>query len=320
MSALGINPVVVVREPGRVPLVLVLRERTEIGRECAGLLLDDSEISRRHLELRPVDGEVVVTDLGSTNGTLIDGRPLTGSVTLAAGSLVTLGSTTIALVAPAREHHPRATSIAVDGGHEPDFQSDIRRTSVELVADSVAQSRPQLGYATDQGTLTIVFSDIEGSTARSQQLGDEGWYRVLSAHNDIVRRHVRQYGGREVKSEGDGFMLTFPSARRAVRCMTAVQATLAEHGRDDPDSAVLIRVGIHTGEAITDADGDLFGTHVVLAARIANEAAGGEVLVSALVREIIAPRREFGFGEAREAELKGLEGRHLMYPILLNES
>ena len=115
-------------------------------------------------------------------------------------------------------------------------------------------------------------------------------------------------------------MLTFPSARRAVRCMTAVQAALAEHGREHPDSAVLIRVGIHTGEAITAADGDLFGTHVVLAARIANEAVGGEILVSALVREIISPRREFGFGDAREAELKGLEGRHLMYPILLDES
>ena len=90
-----------------------------------------------------------------------------------------LGSTTVQLVTTSGDHDPRATSISVDGvsGSEP--RADLRRTSIELVVDSVAESRPQLSDSTDQGTVTIVFSDIKGSTACAQQLGDEEWFRVL---------------------------------------------------------------------------------------------------------------------------------------------
>ena len=305
------HPVVVIREPGRTPLHVVLHEPLQIGRDCAGLLLNDPQISRLHLELRPDGGRVMVADLGSTNGTTIDGNPLVGpAVPLAQGSVVTAGDTTIALFSDLR-----ATSIA--GASSPAPQVDLRKTSIDLVADAVADAKPELTNVNhDQGTLTIVFSDIEGSTQLVERIGDQKWYELLSHHNRIVRDTVRQHRGAEIKAEGDGFMFTFPSARSAVLCMIEVQKGLDAHGTAHPEQRVSVRVGIHTGEVIMDDGGDLFGKHVHLAARVANAASGGEILVSSLVRELIDARGDLHFGEPRSAELKGLSGSHTMFPVV----
>jgi len=168
---------------------------------------------------------------------------------------------------------------------------------------------------TGSGTLTIVFSDIEGSTRRAEQLGDEAWMELLSFHNRLVRRQVERAGGYEVKSQGDGFMLAFPSARAAVTCSIEVMRALEVHARSRPNDALRVRIGMHTGEAI-EQDGDLFGKPVILAARIANQAVGGEILVSSLVREIVESRGDLTFGASREVALKGLAGRHLLHPVL----
>ena len=165
------------------------------------------------------------------------------------------------------------------------------------------------------GTRTIVFSDIENSTVRAVQLGDSGWFEVLTAHEALVTDEVRGHRGVVVKSQGDGFMLAFDSARRAVACMIAVQRRLHALDPAEPE-AVSVRVGAHTGEAIEDGTGDLFGQSVIVAARIANEANGGEILVSSLVREIIEPRGDISFGESRSVELKGIAGGHVVHPIV----
>jgi class 3 adenylate cyclase len=110
-------------------------------------------------------------------------------------------------------------------------------------------------------------------------------------------------------------MLAFPSARSAVQCSMAIMRSLEAHGRSHPTEALRIRIGMHTGEAIVE-DNDLFGRPVVLAARIANQARGGEILVSSLVREIVESRGDIPFGETREVLLKGLDGRHLLHSIL----
>ena len=89
---------------------------------------------------------------------------------------------------------------------------------------------------------------------------------------------------------------------------------LDAHARSHPTDAMRIRIGMHTGEAIVE-DGDLFGKPVVLAARIANQARGGEILVSSLVREIVESRGDLTFGPTRDAELKGLVGTHSLHPI-----
>lgn len=305
------EPTVVIREPGRVPLYMLIKEPLEIGRECGGLLLNDPQISRQHLELRTENGRVVVTDLGSTNGTTLDGQALTQPTHLAPGSTVTMGDTTIQLMA-----NLRSTMIS---GATPSAEvaAQLRRTSIDIVAEAVAESRPDMSTVrTEHGTITIVFSDIEASTQRADELGDQKWFDLLTTHNAIVRRQVGRHGGTEVKAQGDGFMLTFPSARSAVQCMIEVQRDLTEHSNLHPGQSVRIRVGIHTGEAIAGDDGDLFGKHVNLAARIANEALGAEILVSSLVRQIIEARGDMFFDEPRVAELKGLAGSHTMFPII----
>ena len=131
------------------------------------------------------------------------------------------------------------------------------------------------------------------------------WFDVLGIHNDIVRRNVATFGGKEIKSQGDGFMLTFPSARKAVQACISVQQELGVLAHRSPDVAVRIRIGLHTGEAIVDDEGDLFGKHIIIAARVANLADGGQILASRVVREIASSRGDLDFGPGREGRAQG---------------
>jgi class 3 adenylate cyclase len=181
-------------------------------------------------------------------------------------------------------------------------------TSIDAVVSSVQRERPNLrGHVAPDGTVTILFSDVEGSTLMTERLGDQGAHEVLRAHNTIVREQVAAHGGFEVKSQGDGFMIAFQSARRALRCAIDMQRAFAGHAERHPDTAVRIRIGLHTGEPIREAD-DFFGQAVIMAARIAARAHGGEILVSSLIRELTASTGEFAFGDARAVQLKGLKG------------
>jgi len=221
-----------------------------------------------------------------------------------------LGDTTIEL-----ETDLRGTMISGMGSGPA--LPDLRRTSIDLVADAVAQARPDVeSMPAEHGTVTIVFSDIENSTLRAEMVGDQAWFDLLSAHNRIVRHQVQRHGGKEIKSQGDGFMLTFPSSRGAVQSMIEVQRDIERHNETQPDQDFRIRIGIHVGEAIVGDGGDLFGKHVNLAARVANEATGGEILVSSLVRQIVETMGDISFGDPRTAELKGIAGSHILTPVL----
>jgi adenylate cyclase len=296
------NPIVKISEPGRTPLHLVLRQPVEVGRDCDGVLLADSELSRRHLRLTATAGRVTVQDLGSTNGSMLDGIPIVGPTGLRDGEVVTFGNCTLEVV----EVNGATAAVA--------SEDPVRRTSIDLVADAAVASGLIPRAVPDGGTLTIVFSDIEQSTRRAVELGDEGWLKLLGFHNSLIRRHVERHGGYEVKSQGDGFMLAFSSARAALMCAIDVMRALDAHGRSRPTDALRIRIGMHTGEAILE-DGDLFGRPVVLAARIANQARGGEILVSSLVREIVESRGDLAFGDSRSVELKGLSGAHTLHAV-----
>src|SRR6185295_10528754 len=107
------------------------------------------------------------------------------------------------------------------------------------------------------------------------------WLEILRAHNDVVKGVTTEYGGTVVKGQGDGFMLAFPSARRALHCADAIERAVTERF-NDPGSLIRVRIGIHVGETVREAD-DFFGHAVSYAARIANQATGGEVVVSSLV-------------------------------------
>lgn len=192
-------------------------------------------------------------------------------------------------------------------------------TSIDLVAEAVSLERPDLAsHASPEGTVTILFSDIEGSTAANERLGDRRWLEVLRAHNRIVRDQVEAQRGFEVKSQGDGFMVAFGSARRAVLCAIGIQRALGAYSGAHPEEPVNIRIGLHTGEVVKEAD-DFFGTNVALAARIASAARGGEILVSALLKELLESSGDIEFGPPREAELKGISGSRRLHEVVWQE-
>jgi class 3 adenylate cyclase len=189
-------------------------------------------------------------------------------------------------------------------------------TSVDEVASTVASERPSLRpAAAPDGTVTILFSDIEASTALNERLGDVRWLELLRAHNRLVRDQVQACGGFEVKAQGDGFMVAFPSARRAIQCAKAIQdAVAADLGRH-PDGPVRVRIGLHTGEAIRQ-ESDFYGKNVVVAARIADQARGGEILASSLVKQLTESAGDVRFEDGREVQLPGLAGTHAVYKVV----
>jgi hypothetical protein len=131
-------------------------------------------------------------------------------------------------------------------------------TSIDLIAEAVQQERPDLSSASaPDGTVTIMFTDIEGSTAHTERMGDVAWMSLLRQHNRVVSDRSREHGGFLVKSQGDGYMLAFASARRALTCAAAIQGAIARSFADH-EEGIRVRIGLHTGEAIREAD-DFFG-------------------------------------------------------------
>jgi class 3 adenylate cyclase len=186
-------------------------------------------------------------------------------------------------------------------------------TSIDDVVAAVESERPDIrAHAAPDGTVTILFSDIEDSTILTERLGDERWLELLRGHNSIFRRHLREQDGYEVKNQGDGFMLVFPSPAGALRCAIEVQRALAGRAAASPEERIRVRMGLHTGEAIAE-EGDFFGRNVVLAARIAAQARGGEILVSDALREQAQGEDGLSFDAGRELELKGMAGTHVVH-------
>jgi len=176
-----------------------------------------------------------------------------------------------------------------------------------------------LSIAAPDGTVTLLFSDIEDSTALNDRLGDKAWVRVLAAHDALVRAAVDKRRGRVVKSAGDGFMVAFRDPVSAVLAARGIQRALAR--TLDPRlrlTPVRVRIGVHTGTVIS-RDGDYFGRNVAMAARVAGLADGGEVLVTEAVREGTADSgdRRMRFEDAGTVELKGLPGEHPLWRLVV---
>jgi class 3 adenylate cyclase len=185
--------------------------------------------------------------------------------------------------------------------------------SIDSVALAVSDERPDLGaLASSDGRVTILFSDIENSTLMTERLGDERWIEVLREHNTIFRSHLERFGGYEVKNQGDGFMLAFSDPAAALDCAVAVQRDFADRSVG-PEEEVRVRMGMHVGEVIAEG-GDFFGRSVILAARIAAQARGGEVLISSALRDS-CPDGGVATDDGRELELKGLTGAHRVYSV-----
>lgn len=186
-------------------------------------------------------------------------------------------------------------------------------TSIDRVATAVESQHPDLKpHTAPDGTVTIMFSDIEGSTAMADRLGDKRFMEVLREHNTIIREQVKAHDGYEVKSEGDGFMVAFQSAAKAVDCAAAIQNALAERNANAGEP-VKVRMGLHAGEVIKEGE-DFFGRNVILAARVASQAQGGEVLASSVLKALLSGS-DVTWGESRMVELKGLSGEHEIWSV-----
>jgi class 3 adenylate cyclase len=187
-------------------------------------------------------------------------------------------------------------------------------TSIVAVAQSVEDEHPDIApQAAPDGTVTILFTDIAGSTVHNERLGDMRWMELLRDHNDLIRTQVAAHRGYEVKNQGDGFMLAFGSAVDGLRCAIGIQEALVEQDEDGP--VVAVRIGLHTGEAIKEDD-DFFGRHVALAARIGNAAQAGQILASGLVQGLAASSGEFRFDRGQDVALKGIDGPQRVHRVL----
>ena len=153
--------------------------------------------------------------------------------------------------------------------------------------------------------VTVMFTDIEGSTSLTQRLGDEGAQRLLREHNETVRGALDSYNGKETKHTGDGIMASFFSASRAVGCAVQIQQTFSARNAANLEDAVRVRIGLNAGEPIVEGT-DLFGASVQLARRICDRAEPGQVLVSDVVRQLVAGKG-FAFEHFGSESLKGFE-------------
>ena len=327
---------ITLRTPNRRALTVLVDAPLVVGRDCDGLILADQRVSRRHTGFEPSGDKIQVTDLGSSNGTSVNGAVIAGPTLAGPGDLISIGNTLISVQARTEGDGPISgltTELTPPAGTS-------MKTSIELVAEAVEQDDPRsmigaevVGAEDEPGTLTVLFSDIESSTELAVAMGDAKWFELLGQHHELVATHVDAHQGRIVKNQGDGYMLCFRSARQALLTAIGIQRDLSRlstslltsnsgnksetgsPGGTDTGNELRVRIGVHTGEVMMQDDGDLFGKHVIVAARIGALAAGGQILVSNLVKQIAEPRGDITFGPATETVLKGIEGLSVIHEV-----
>ena len=156
---------------------------------------------------------------------------------------------------------------------------------------------------------------MKDSSALFDTLGDLRAQEIINTHNAIVRQQVARQKGFVVKSMGDGFMLAFSSARRAVLCAIAMQRAFAAYSEQHRETPIQVRMGLHVGEPINVSD-DLYGKPVIVAARIAALAQAREILVSSTLRDLTESAGDLRFNDAGTVELKGLSGTHHLHRVI----
>jgi class 3 adenylate cyclase len=166
-----------------------------------------------------------------------------------------------------------------------------------------------------EGTLTIMFTDIEGFTPLLRAVDEEEAHELVHVHSWTVRECVQRKGGFEVKALGDGFMLVFATACQAVRCAVDIQRALAEYNREHPQRPLLVRMGINTGDVYRHGE-DYFGLAVSMAARVVAKASGGQILVTDTSRDLACPLDGVEFAERGRFQMKGFAGRHRLYEVM----
>src|SRR5437660_1818918 len=176
-------------------------------------------------------------------------------------------------------------------------------------ARSLSDNGPVTNGGASEGPVTVLMTDIEGSTDLQSRLGDAAARELVRDHEAVVRNALEEFGGREIKTIGDGFLITFASTRRGLEAACAIQRDLA--GRPDAPS---VRMGVHAGEVLHEGD-DIHGAAISAAARIMGHAAGGEIVVSDLVRQL-AGAAGLQFRTRSPVHLKGLDGTWILHEVV----
>jgi adenylate cyclase len=220
---------------------------------------------------------------------------------------------------------PGARFLPVDGRNHAllsDADLPVMGLMAKAIDEFVGEGQQAVTAAMPPGMVTILFTDMEGSTTLTQRVGDARAQALLRAHNTIVRDALKAHGGSEIKHTGDGVMASFPTASRALECAIAVQQGFAERnaslpahpepveGRAEP---IRVRIGLNAGEPVAEEE-DLFGTAVQLAARVCARAEPGQVLVSNVVRELSAGKG-FLFSDQGDIVLRGFEDPVRLYEL-----
>ena len=177
--------------------------------------------------------------------------------------------------------------------------------SSPLTADTIIGS---LSTGQTEGTVSIMFTDVEGSTNLLSTRGFTESHEIMKAYETIVGEKINEHAGRRIKGLGDGVMVSFGSTRHAVECALDIQRAITDYSKANPHRKLRIRIGINTGEVVEEA-GDIFGAAVNMAARVAGKAKGGQVLVSEVVRQLVGPVVEIHFTYRGHYKLKGFPDR-----------
>jgi len=180
----------------------------------------------------------------------------------------------------------------------------VTRQVISAFASRDDETALPAGSAADRVLATVMFSDIVASTERAAAVGDRRWRELLDRHDALIRRELERYGGREVKSTGDGFLALFDAPARAIRCALAIREALRAEG-------VEVRIGLHAGEVELRGD-DVGGIGVHIGARILGSADPGDVVASSTVRDLVAGSG-IVFEERGEHELKGVPDTWALY-------
>ena len=339
-------PRFVVEGAGGTRSIDLAGDHVTIGRQADNLvaLSDDVMVSRHHATLEFRDGHWWIHDLGSHNGTTVDGRTVEGWRPLVEGSRIQIGSTKLVLVDIAFDarltvtQQPRAAGesnlssrereivrLVAEGltdeqiGEKLSVGPRAVRSHLDHIRDKTGLRRRleltrlafELDLADNQHTdpsyaemRTFLFTDLERHTEMLQRLGDVAGRAALREHERTAQSAIGRHGGVAIKGTGDGYLASFGSAQRALACAATIQRACAEHDVDGWGQ-LKVRIGINAGEPIAE-ESDLFGSSVNLAARITALATGGQVLVSNVVKELVAGKA-FRFRDRGETTLRGFD-------------
>ena len=185
----------------------------------------------------------------------------------------------------------------------------MQASSIDVIASTLGPAMPGLGQmSSPDGALTLLFTDIADAPLMAERLGEPRWSDLLRDHKAMIEQVVNVHDGSVVKSSNDGHMAAFQSAHAGLNTAIDIQRTFAK------DPTLKVRTGVHSGFVIVNGE-DYMGRNVVLGARIADRAKGGEILISSAVKEYVESNPAYRFEERGEYHFKGLLGEHVVYGV-----